>query len=314
MNQEKKKFQIQRRVKKIVSPNDKLSKTLFNLPAGEYADVIQNGRRDYVTEKIIRGKKIKTYFWLGIIGVSEGEEIPTHFKVEGIGTVNICRPLNEYDRDVFVACISAQETGFEGITVDSLFRVITGDDKKQPTPAEKTAILESIGKLLITAITIDFSEAREKMKKYDSVPKRLVGAILPCKYLDGVEVNGRKTAIIKFLDESPLITIARAKKQIISYPAALRDIPNQNNTPLVIMIKSYVIRRVEEIIQHNMTPTITFADVFNHCGLTEADKWQKQDARKVIAAIFETLKTNGKIKNFEFERDGNIYRAIKIIN
>lgn len=310
-----KKFQIQKRLKKITSPNDKLVKTIFNLPADDYVGIIKSGRRAKVTEKIIRGKKVQTYFWLKIIGVPEGEKIPTRFEIEGIGTVNLSRPLNEFDRTIFEICISAQAEELEFLTVDSLFREMAGgkSTNTRPTLEEKIAILESIGKMMITAITIDFSETREKMKKYSSAPPRLVGTILPCQYLDGVKVNGKTTAIIKFLDESPLLTIARAKnKQIISYPVALRDIPNQNNTPTVTELKSYVIRRVNEIIQHSkdLRPTITFEDVFKHCGLNEASKWQKQDARKIIFAVMENLKSQGVIRSFEKLKGGRSYYAV----
>lgn len=305
-----KNYQIQKRPQTISTPNDKLAKFVFNLPADEYSCVIECGARDCVTEKKARGKMVKTYFWLNIIGVLEKEKFPTHFKVEGVGSVDISRPLNEFDRTVFDACISAQEAGEKSVTVDFLFRGMTGDDKKQATPAEKAAILESIGKMMITRIVVDFSEARKKMK-YD-IPARLVGAILPCQYADGVKVNGQETAVIEFLKESPLLTIARAKKQIISYPAALLDIPNQNNTPTVIKIKSYVIRRVQEIIKHAMTPTITFEDVFMKCGLDDATKKQRQDARKIIFDVMEKLKAEGVIRSFEKIKDGRIYRAVKI--
>lgn len=310
---EKKKFQIQKRLKTITSPNDKLIKTVFNLPAADYAGIIKSGGRAKVTEKVIRGKKIQTYFWLKVIGVPEGEKIPTCFEVEGIGTVNLSRPLDEFDRAIFDVCISAQAEEMEFITLDSLFREMTGgkSNNTRPTAKEKSAILESIGKMMLTATKIDFSETREKMKKYASAPSSLFGSILPCKILDGVEVNGKTTAIIQFLDESPLLTIARAKRQILNYPVALRGIPNQNTTPLVTKINGYVIRRVNEIIQHKeMTPTITFNDVFKHCGLVEASKWQRQDARKIIFDVMENLKAQDVIQSFEKKKNGNFYYAI----
>lgn len=310
---EKKKFQIQKRLKIITSPNDKLVKTVFNLPAADYAGIIKSGGRAKVTEKVIRGKKVKTYFWLKVIGVAEGEKIPTCFEVEGIGTVNLSRPLDEFDRAIFDVCISAQAEEMEFITVDSLFREMTGgkSNNTRPTAKEKSAILESIGKMMLTATKIDFSETREKMKKYASAPPSLFGSILPCKILDGVEVNGKTTAIVQFLDESPLLTIARAKRQILSYPVALRDIPNQNATPLVTKINGYVIRRVHEIIQHTeMTPTITREDVFKHCNLADATQRQKSQAWEIFLKAMENLNSQGVIRDLEKKKDGNFYYAI----
>lgn len=288
------KFQTNSRLQNIVSPNDKLTKTLFSLPADEYYDAIQKGISIAVTEIISRGKKIQT-----------------HFKLNGGGFATLKRPLNEFDRAIFDICNSAREEGFFGLTRDSLFRALTGSGHRSPRPNQATAIIESL-KRLMTVIEIDFSQTRDKIPKYNSVKPKLISPILPCIILDNVLVNGQLTSLIKFTDESPLITIARAKKQIITSPISLRDITNQNNTPLVIMIKSYVIRRVLEIILHNMTPSITFADVFKHCDLIDATRKQKQDARNIILGVMENLKSEGIIKSFEFTKKGDTFYSVTI--
>ena len=288
------KFQTNSRLKNIISPNDKLTKTLFSLPADEYYDAIQKGISIAVTEIISRGKKIQT-----------------HFKLNGGGFATLKRPLNEFDRAIFDICNSAREEGFFGLTRDSLFRALTGSGHRSPRPNQATAIIESL-KRLMTVIEIDFSQTRDKIPKYNSVKPKLISPILPCIILDNVLVNGQLTSLIKFTDESPLITIARAKKQIITSPISLRDITNQNNTPLVIMIKSYVIRRFLEIILHNMTPSITFADVFKHCDLTDATRKQRQDARNIILGVMENLKSEGIIKSFEFTKKGDTFYSVTI--
>ena len=289
------KFQTNSRLQNIISPNDKLTKTLFSLPADEYYDAIQKSISIAVTETILRGKKIQT-----------------HFKLNGGGFATLKRPLNEYDRAIFDVCNSAREEGFFGLTRDSLFRALIGGKTNQyPRPNQATAIVESLERLM-TIIKIDFSQTREKIPKYKSVPAQIISPILPCIILNNVLVNGQRTSLIKFTDESPLITIARAKKQIITSPISLRDITNQNNTPLVIIIKSYVIRRVLEIILHNMTPSITFADVFKHCDLPNATRKQRQDARKIVLDVMENLKSKGVIKSFEFTKKGETFYSITI--
>ena len=289
------KFQTNSRLQNIISPNDKLTKTLFSLPANEYYNALQKGISIAVTETTIRGKKIQT-----------------HFKLNGGGFATLKRPLNEFDRAIFDVCISAREEGFFGLTRDSLFRALIGGKTNQhPRPNQATAILESLERLM-TIIKIDFNQTREKIPKYNSVPAQIISPILPCIVLNNVLVNGQLTSLIKFTDESPLTKIARAKKQIITSPISLRDIANQKNTPLVIMIKSYVIRRVLEIILHNMTPSITFSDVFKHCDLTNANRWQKQDTRKIILGIMENLKSKGIIKSFEFTKKGDTFYSVTI--
>ena len=96
---EKKKFQTNLSLNNIISPNDKLTKILFNLAHDEYYDVIQNGIGVAVTETVSRGKKIQT-----------------HFKLNGGGIATRKRPFNEYDRAVFDVCNSARKFGLIGIS------------------------------------------------------------------------------------------------------------------------------------------------------------------------------------------------------
>lgn len=290
------KFQENFSLEKIVSCNDKLTKNVFSLSAKEYFDVLKNGISVSVTETILRGKKIQT-----------------HFTLNGGGLATFKRPLNEYDRAIFDVCNSAREANFIGITRDSLFRALVGgkNNNSRPTPSQAVAIFESL-KRLMTVIEIDFSLTRDKMPKYKDVPEKIISPILPCRIIHNVLVNGQRTTIVKFTDESPLLTIARVKKQIITYLVSLRDITNQNNTPLVIMIKSYLIRRVLEIILHNLTPTITFDDLFKHCELLNADNGKKRDIRKVVTDVMENLKAKEVIKSFELTKKDGFYYGVSI--
>ena len=286
------KFHFNTNVTKLITLNDKLTKTLFSLPADEYYDSLQNGTSIAVNETISRGKKIQSYFTL-----------------KSGSFAALRRPLNEFDRAVFDTCNSARAAKFIGITPDSLLRALVGGKNKNTrlSPNQSAAIFESLERLM-TIIEIDFSQTCEKIPKYNSAPGKMTAQILPCQILENVLVNGQITTIIEFTDESPLLKIARAKKQLLTYPVSLLNIPRQNNTPLVIMIKSYVIRRVLEIIAHNMTPTITFADVFKHCELSDANRLQQYDARKIILDVMKHLQSDGIIKSFETtKKDGSYY-------
>lgn len=66
-------------------------------------------------------------------------------------------------------------------------------------------------------------------------------AILPACIVRAT-VNGKEVDAV-YLDRiSPLYYSANMKNQILRYPADLLDIPNQNNTPLVIALKNYCVR------------------------------------------------------------------------
>lgn len=288
------KFHFNTRVTKLITLNDKLTKILFSLSANEYYDSLQNGTSIAVNEIISRGKKIQSYF-----------------KLKSGSLATLKRPLNEFDRAIFDVCNSAREANFRGITPDSLFRILVGGKNKNTrlSPDQSATIFDSLERLM-TIIEIDFSQTCEKIPKYNSAPGKITAQILPCQILENVLVNGQIATIIEFTDESPLAKIARAKKQILTYPVSLLNIPKQNNTPLIIMIKNYVIRRVLEIISHKMTPTITFADVFKHCEFSDANRFQQRDARKIIIDVMKRLQSDGIIKSFEtIKKDGSYYSA-----
>lgn len=297
-----KKIQVQSRPKKIMTPNDLLTKWVFNLPENEFFGMILDGESNYVTENPnAKGNKpkIKSYFWL-----------------ENIGKIELSRPLDEFDRLVFDVCATARELGFDGITVDAVWHMLTGGtgNNVKVRPAQKAAVFESVKRLMSILITVDFSQACAKMKKYCGAGKRLTSTILPCEYAEGVTVNGQADcAVIFFLKESVLVTIAKAKAQVLTYDTESLNVPKTKNTPLVATIKSHIVRRVHEIKAHakQMTPTITFAEVFAKCGLVEPARWQCQDVRKIVLAVFEHLKTVGVIRDFEVEKINGIYRAVK---
>ena len=119
--------------------------------------------------------------------------------------------------------------------------------------------------------------------------------------------------MIYFDRESPLLTIALDRKQLLSYDVSLLDVPGQRNTIMNIMLKNYSIRRVAEIKAHNkqLVPTITFADIWEKCRLENASRKTKLDARNTLIAFFKHLQEEGYIKSFEITKKGNAFYAIK---
>lgn len=280
-------------------PNEKLSEKVFTRTSEQYRQMIETGDEFEIVEAVIKGKEIVTKYWL-----------------EHIDGYTDMTPLREFDKDVLTACISAQEAGFKFATDRIIFHVLSGGKPPYSTiTAEmREKILESIRRLMKTVIRIDMTDICKAVKKYGAKMSKpqLVSSILPCKYVDGAILNGQRTAIIEFLDESPLMTVAKAKGQILTFDVAELNVAGQHNTPMITELKNYILERVHEIKahSHNMTPTITFADVFGHCGLSDAPRWQIQDARKAVFTVFEHLKSSGVIHSFEKKKTGGAYSAI----
>lgn len=294
-------LQIQGSVKTLVTPNDKLTQKLFQRPADKYAKMILSGTPAKV-EEIFTDKKKKVV-------------VTTQYWVELVDGFTVLTPLDGFDRATLDVCLSAQDKGFDGITVNEIARLMAGgksvDTKLYPSRKEK--ILRSLEKLMGTRIRIDFSELA---KFYPKLPKsgRLTSIILPCDIGEGLTVNGQQGVdVVFFRGESPLLTLARAKnQQLLSYPVALLDVPKQNNTELVTKIKFYVTRWVHAVKTHEeLKPTIVLETLYKNCGLGDANNDKKRKARKIARDVFEHLKAQGVILEYDFEKVDGRYRAIK---
>lgn len=126
------------------------------------------------------------------------------------------------------------------------------------------------------------------------------------------KINGQIfDGVIFFKDICPLFDIANLKDQVVRYPHELLNVPNQNNTPLVISLKKYVIRHICEIKLHkNLACTITFDDLFSKCRLGKVNRDQEYNARNAVVKFFEYLKAQNCIADFKITKRRNIIYGI----
>ena len=58
-------------------------------------------------------------------------------------------------------------------------------------------------------------------------------------------------------------------------------------------------------LHRNMTPTLTFADIFRKCRLAELSRELKRDARNSVINYVKYLKGINFIQNFKIQKRGN---------
>lgn len=283
--------------RKRIEANDKLTEKVFSLLAETYYSMVTDGSRFNLLEKKNHKKygDIYTYFWLELI---DGYTDKT--------------PLNQFDRAVLAACISEWAAQNRYTTPSIIYRHLTGKvgSDAEPQPDLRSAILKSIDKLMCTQIKIDMTDTCEKLGYNEGKPLKITSTILPCTYVEGLMLNGKPTTIIKILDDPPLFNVTFLKKQLLHYDETLLDVPKQRNSTDVIAIKNYVMQRTEEIIAHNLSPTITFDDVFEKCRIEASHNEQKRRVRKVIIELMEQLKSKGEILSFKLNKVHNKFSSL----
>ena len=293
-----------------ITLNDKATKLLFNLSPEWFSKMINDGKKQGVVEKRNHKKhgKIKSAFSLS--------------NSEGYTQI---LPLDEYDRAIYDVFISEFENGNRVLTLPMVQRGLAGKIGKNGDSYgfnvykdQRTAILESIGKLRHTDYNADILDAYQKLGYIDKdevnegEEKIKKAPVLATKQTEKI-INGQKTDIFYILDEPPLLINAKRKKQILTYDAELLDVPNQQNTPLIIMLKNYSLRRVLESIKHpkQLKPILTLDDIFKKCRITDTPNVIKLRARKYLEEFFKHLQSKGVIKSFEFVKKGNKFHAVE---
>lgn len=290
--------------KKRVELNDKATKRFFNLTRESYQKLLESKAKATLIEK-------KNHKKFG--------NIKSSFSISNENGFSNFIPLDEHDRAVLSVCVSNWLEGNRYITPAIIYRGLTGkvndaSGNSKPSPVQLKAILQSIDRLMFTAYDPQILDAYEKLEYISGDDKIVIkkSVVLPC-YRAEVTINGQTSDVICFDRESPFLIQANLKKQMLTYDAELLDVPHQQNTPLNISAKNYVMRRIQEIKLHKMTPTITFADIFKKCRIEKASNDKKMNVRTTIIKLFEHLKSKNHIKSFEIIKNHNTFYSVKFI-
>ena len=240
---------------KRLVPNFKLCKVIAHLSKEQYERMVVDGKARKVLEK----HNHRRY-----------GEVVTVYRISNSDDFDNTDPLNEFDYAVLSVCISYLADGIEHITPAMIYRGLTGKVSKggkgKMTIEQRDAILFSVKKLMGTIIEIDESETNPALNYGKDISPITCSAILPAYFVEKT-VNGQDASVIFFDRESPFMTIARDRKQLLKYDVSLLDVPGVQNSWMNIMLKNYGMRRVAESKAHprQMAPTLTFHDIFEKC-------------------------------------------------
>ena len=67
------------------------------------------------------------------------------------------------------------------------------------------------------------------------------------------------------------------------------------------------------IEKRGLNSSILFDSLYKECGIKDASRSTKQNARKVIFDTLDAFRSEGVIKSYDVERERNKYRALKIL-
>lgn len=262
-------------------PNDKIAHNLKSATPEEWA----YGQLDIIEGEDKKGEKITSTVQLKLD------------KLRALGY----NDLDQFDWFVCMTCLAIQSAGNEAVTINALYRAMTGKKGDAAPSAEmRKAIIDSVAKGIACVVASDARGICEFWKK-PIKGARSIGSILPARIdLEGTVNSVQVKDLVVFIDESPLVKIAEAKGgQFMTYDAELLNVPVNTNKQN-ILIAPYLLQHIEDTaFAKHLKKVIVIDNAIAELGYTGK---RKTFANHVVKC-FEHWEKVGYIKGFTVEKD-----------
>jgi len=288
---------------KAIVPCDKLSNQMWTYTSDQFKFLLEHPDFWCKCREELKDKKGN------LLKGTDGKPLATPFQLSNDADYGNVSQLEPVHREILFAVISLYEQGCRRLKLTEAVEVMTGGVRTRTLFDEYRDLFK---KLACTWITVKLTPLFNACPKYSKNYKgkwTLRAPLLPCQFIEGEDKTSR-TLVIELTAESPLMRVAKAKNQIMAYDTAPLAIPNQNHTTRVVVIKNWLLRRVELAKQGRWSSTIRVDSFYEECGLADGSKRQKQQARNLADKVLSHLKEQNVIRDFEWRKDGRAYDAI----
>lgn len=227
--------------------------------------------------------------------------------------------LQGYDNTILNTISSLYQAGNRQMSVNDIYRTMTGNSSKDAQPKAKEAIMQSIKKLGQTRIYIDASEElRQGMLKDENgeaITSGKIGDTL-ISYMDGyfTTETGRETYAIFLKNEPPLLRYSRLKRQFVTFPTSLLRLESISATQRNIVISEYIIKQMVQIAtNHRNNPVIRYETLYNDTGIKEPkDRTEAKRDRDTVYKIIKELLQKEEIKKYKLKGYADFKEGLNI--
>ena len=239
--------------------------------------------------------------------------------------------LTQLDKLVFCAATSEYLVGNKFFSVRRLWQKIGGSHTM--TSKTRKLIADSVERLACTRITLNMTDINEQRHYKDDRQVIRKNYLLPCKVVE-TKINGQTSDLTFYIsDIPPLLEVTEMKKQFTTQPSSLLDVPKLKSTALTLSLKFYLLERITAILGSHkphkkhfcgkgkdgklafksatkLQKIILLDALFEQCGLSDAVKWQKQEARNVIKKTLDHFQAQHLISEWHFEKKNGAFYSI----
>lgn len=232
-----------------------------------------------------------------------------------------------YDLAVMDSVYTLFKNGCTSFTPEMIVRIMAGNLKADVKPQKAGAVTKSLRKLALIRVTLDCTEEF----KSRNIPIRegekalYTDYLLPMSEIQIKAVNGNVRLNGFSLKEIPVLyDYAERIGRIATVPVALLEVPGITDTEDAILVKRYVIQRVEELKRARnkaRLKNIIYYDTALEQGAM-SDLWYDEDVKnsrdkkaklhKMILKVLENFKKEAYIKGYIVLTEGKSVLGVKI--
>lgn len=267
---------------RLAYPLDKPNSVIWNLltgadPTGQLALKFDTGKK---------GSKQDAIVYYGI----NFDELETSLK--------ITKQLTPFDKRVYIAAAALWNGGNEILSATQIYKMM--GNSGQPKAEQIKKINDSLTKMGAARVYIDSTKEAKTNKGYDAF--RYDAALLPFERISAYINNTLTESAIHLFREPPLISFARARKQITTLTRQLLESPI-SKTDANLMLEDYLLERIGRMKSPNSKAPrkILFSTIYDRCGITSPK--QRSRAPEKITRYLEHYKRSGWIEGYKMDAD-----------
>lgn len=239
--------------------------------------------------------------------------------------LSISNNFTGYDKIVHDALCSVWQAGNNIVTAAQIHRNINGLNYKDPVSKEKIKeVTDSINKSRFIEAKIDCTEQVKLYPGLKNINKAKISENILNARVITIESGGHEIEAFEIIKAPILYEYNKALKQIISIDTKFLNIPSIDNTTESEVLKSYLIKRIENIRNPNrkgfVIDKIKYETMLKETGFNSTDaeqlKQKKKRLRPKVEKILKHFQEQYKSKNimmkFEEYKIGRSFEGIKI--
>lgn len=219
-----------------------------------------------------------------------------------------------YDRMIHNAVCTLYEAGNRVVTPAMVYRAANGmRETERISPQSIGAVTKSIDKSRFTRLKIDYTQ-EATVRGWEVDRAEMDSNLLYARALL-VSAGGQEVKAYEILEKPALYVYSQMTKQVISVPINLLNTSAvTRNTPEIMPIKEYLLRRIE-IMRHSaaMHNKIAYSTLFDEVGLMIDNKTIRKRYRDYIHAILDLWMNKYQyIKSFSEYKEGKVIAGLQL--